>query len=133
MVDALRRANRFVSPGGCIVDIHPTAMAARLEVGSGVVGTVDAGDAPFRHRAASRALSAAVREGFVHIERAREFDFYTYGDSPEELAEYIEENWRNARIDPETVTRASEALLARPGARPRVLERVRITILRPAT
>jgi hypothetical protein len=132
MVDALRRARAFVTPTGWIVDIHPTAVAARLEVGSTIVGPIDAGDAPLRHQAATAALTEAVAQGVVRIEREAEFDFYTYGDSAEELAEYIEENWRNARIDAGMVARTRAALLAAPGARPRVLERVRLTILRPA-
>jgi hypothetical protein len=131
MVDALRRACRFLTPSGVIVDIHPTAMAARLEVASTVIGPIEAGDAPHRHEAATAALSAAAAEGFVRIDSEDEFDFYSYGDSPEELAEYIEENWRSARIDPKTVARAREAMRVRPGSQPRVLERVRITILRP--
>lgn len=132
MVDALRRACRFLTPAGSIVEIHPTAGAARVEVGSRVIGPVDAGDAPLRHEAATRALSAAVTEKIVTVERAVEFDFYTYGDSAEELAEYVEENWRNARIERGTVARTRAALLDAPGSRPRILERVRLTVLRPA-
>lgn len=132
MVDALRRAREFLVTSGSIVEIHPTATMARVEVGSTIVGVVEAGDAPRRHEAATAAVTSAVAEGFLRIERAGEFDFYTYGDSAEELAEYIEENWRNARIDAGTVARTREALLAAPGARPRVLERVRLTILRKA-
>jgi hypothetical protein len=131
MVDALRRACRFLTPSGVIVDLHPTAMAARLEVASTVIGPIEAGDAPVRHAAASAALTAAAAEGLVRIEGECDFDFYSYGDSPEELAEYIEENWRCARIDPPIVARAREAMRVRPGSQPRVLERVRITVLRP--
>jgi hypothetical protein len=131
MVDALRRANEWVTAGGWIVDIHPTAMTARVEVGSTIVGPIDPGDAPLRHEAATLALDAAVRAQLVRMERQAEFDFYTYGDSAEELAEYIEENWRSARIDGRTIARTRAALLAAPGAKPRILERVRLTVLRP--
>ncbi len=130
MVDALRRASGLVTRSGSIVDLHPTASAARLEVGSQVIGPIDAGDAPARHEAASRAISEAVACGFLRVEQETEFDFYTYGDSAEELAEYIEENWRNARVDRGIVARAHAALLAAPGAKPRVLERVRLSVLR---
>ena len=68
--------------------------------------------------------------GLLRIARSGEFDFYTYGDSPEELAEYVEENWRSARLDAGTIDRARRAVLAAPGAKPRILERVRITVLR---
>ena len=132
MVDALRRACRFVTPCGLIVDIHPTAKSARLEVGLIVAGDLDAGDARIRHQAASAAVTAAVREGILTVEHSTQFDFYTYGDSPEELAEYVEENWRDARIPKDTLVRAREALDVLTDLRPRVLERVGITVLRPA-
>ena len=132
MVDALRRACGFLAPSGSVVDVHPTAALARLEVGELIIGPIDAGDAPVRHEAATAAVSAALAEGFVHVEQVSEFDFYTYGDSAEELAEYIEENWCEARIGQAAVLRAREAMRAAPGVKPRVLERVRITVLRPA-
>jgi hypothetical protein len=132
MVDALRRATTFATPSGCLIDLHPTAEAARIEVGSTIVGPFDTGDAPARHEAAGVAIREAAGRGWFRIEREIEFDFYTYGDSAEELAEYVEENWRNARIDADTVARTRAALLAAPGTKPRVLERVRLTILRRA-
>lgn len=130
MVDALRRASGLVTRSGSIVDLHPTASAARLEVGSQVIGPIDAGDAPARHEAAGGAIREAVARGLLRVEHETEFDFYTYGDSAEELAEYIEANWRNARVGRRIVARARAALLAAPGAKPRVLERVRLSVLR---
>jgi hypothetical protein len=132
MVDALRRACGFLTPSGCVVDVHPTAALARLEVGELIIGPIDVGDAPLRHEAATTAVSASVAEGFVWVEQMTEFDFYTYGDSAEELAGYIEENWREARIDKAAVRRAREAMRTAPAAKPRVLERVRINVLRSA-
>lgn len=132
MVDALRRACGFLVPSGRVVDVHPTAALARLEVGELIIGPIDAGDAPLRHQAATAAVNGAVAEGFVRVEQVSEFDFYTYGESAEELAEYIEENWCEARMGDAAVRRAREALRTAPGVKPRVLERVRITVLRPA-
>ena len=130
MVDALRRAREFLRPGAWIVDIHPTAAIARIEVGATVIGPIESGDAPLRHQAAADALESVVRQGLLRVERSASFDFYTYGDSIEELADYIEENWRNARVPAEIVGRARETLLTAPGAKPRVLERVQLTVLR---
>jgi hypothetical protein len=131
MVDALRRARRFLSPAGWIVDIHPTA-ASRLEVGSTIIGPVETGDAPQRHRTATAAVESIVAEGALRSDRHADFDFYTYGDSVEELAAYVEEEWNDARIDADTIARARAVLLSAPGAKPRILERVRLTVLRPA-
>lgn len=130
MVDALRRAHRLLTPGGCVVDLHPTATHAAVEVGACRIGPVDAGDAPLRHAAAGVALAAAVNDGLFTVERSLDFTFYTYGDTIDELRDYIVDNWRNARIDDDTVKRTRQALRDRPGAKPRVLENVIITRLR---
>jgi hypothetical protein len=130
MVDALRRARELVTADGWIVDIHPTAAVARVEVGARVIGPIESGDAPSRHQAATRAIETAVADRILRLERSLEFDFYTYGDSIEELAEYIHDEWRNARIPDETIARARDVLLTAPDARPRVTERVQLSVLR---
>jgi hypothetical protein len=132
MVDALRRAHRIVAADGVVVDLHPSASAAAVEVGDRVSGYVDAADAPLRHAAAGAAIAAAVDEGLFVVERTTEFPFHTYGDTIEELREYIEENWRDARIDGETVRRTHALLRGTLGVRPRSRERVMLTVLRPS-
>jgi len=85
-----------------------------------------------RHAAAGAALRTAIDEGLFDGTATVDFDFNTYGDTIEELRDYIVETWRNARIDEETVRRTRAALGAAPaGLRPCVLERVRLTTLRP--
>jgi hypothetical protein len=131
MVDALRRAHAMVKPGGCVVDLHPTAALASVEVGAHVTGVVDGGDAPLRHGAAAAALATVLDAGLFAVDRAVEFTFYTYGDTIEELRDYIEENWRNGRIEETVVRRTRDALRDAPGTRPRVREQVRLTKLHP--
>jgi hypothetical protein len=131
MVDALRLAHRIVTPDGCVVDLHPTAAGACVEVGKRQTGTVDADDAPRRHAAAAAALTVVVDERLLVVESAMEFWFYTYADSLDVLATYISENWKNARIGEQTMRHTRRALRADPREKPRVRERVRITRLRP--
>lgn len=131
MVDALRRAHRALRPRGRVIDLHPTSTHASVEAGREITGHVEAGDAPRRHAAATEALATIVRDGVFDVERALEFTFYTYGDSIDELAEYIAENWRNARIDDDTIARTRDALRGGLGVKPRVRERVLATRLRP--
>jgi len=119
MVDALRRASRWLTPGGCVIDIHPTATPAAIEIGGAPAGRVDTSDAPARHAAADAALTQAVQDGLLVVAVSDLFDFYTHADTLEELREHIEENWRDARVVVET---------PRVG-RPRAHERVRITKL----
>src|SRR5262245_48842360 len=110
MVDALRRAHRMVKRGGCVVDLHPSAARSPVDVSGRTTGYVDGGDAPLRHAAAGVALAAAIDEGLFTIEGSTTFAFYTYADSIDELREYVEENWRDARIDDLTVERTRQAL-----------------------
>jgi hypothetical protein len=131
MVDALRRAHQMVKPDGCVVDLHPSAELASVDVGSRTTGHVDGADAPLRHAAAGVALSTVIAEGLFAIERSTTFSFYTHADTIEELRDYVEENWRNATIDDRTVARTRQALRDVPGARPRTCEHVYVTRLRP--
>jgi hypothetical protein len=130
MVHALRRAQEIVTPRGCVIDLHPTDALATVEAGL-TTGHIDAGDAPLRHAAADAAIAAALHERIFVAEGSMVFTFYTYGDTVDELREYVEKNWRNARIGGRTIERTREALGgAPPGTRPRVREEVRITKLR---
>jgi hypothetical protein len=132
MVDALRRAHRLVTAGGLIVDLHPTALPAPVLVGDIEVGIVDAGDAPLRHAAAGQALTTAVEEGLFSVGDVVDFDFDTFGDTIDELRDYVVATWRSARFDEATLERARATMVAGPpSVRPRVVERVRLTTLRP--
>ena len=85
-----------------------------------------------RHAAAGVALDTVLDAGFFAVDRAIDFTFYTYGDTIEELRDYIEDNWRNARIDDAVVERTRDAMRELSGTRPRVREQVRLTKLHPA-
>jgi len=133
MVDALRRAHRMVNPAGSVVDLHPSAAPASVEVAGCRTGHVDADDAPLRHAAAGVALAAVIEEVLFAVDRTIVFSFYTYGDTIEELRDHVVENWRNARIGDETVERTREVLRSASGVRPRIREEVHLTTLRPLT
>jgi hypothetical protein len=124
MVDALKRAHRMLRPGGSLVELHPSSATPPVEVNGVVVGRVDTRGAPERHAAAGRALAAAVAEGLFVVTSTASFDFFTYGDSIEELRGYVQENWRDARIAARVVKRARGVLASKAGSRPRVRERV---------
>jgi hypothetical protein len=129
MVDALRFAHRLLPPGGFVLDLHPTASNVTVEVGASVTGFVDLGGGLRRHAAAARALTRSVATHLFTVERTLTFDFFTYGDSIDELRDYIAENWREARIGNAAVERARDALRDAPGVRPRVREHVQVTRL----
>ena len=121
----------MVRLAGFVVDLHPTAEIATVEVGAHSSGRIEGGDAPLRHAAADAALATALDAGLFAVDAAVEFTFYTYGDTIDELREYIADNWRNARIDETVVERTRDLLRNAPGIRPRVRESVRLTRLHP--
>ena len=124
MVDALRTAHRLLTPDGVLLDFRPTASSVPVEVGERVTGFVDADVALRRHAAAAQAIADVVDAGMFSIVTARTFDFFTYGDSIDELRDYIVGNWRDTSFAAETVERTRAALKAAPGVRPRVREHV---------
>src|SRR5688500_18485903 len=98
MVDALKRAHQLVVPGGAIVDLHPTEEPSLVQIGDFTIGQVDGGDAPQRHAAAGAAVATAIRDRLFALDGVRDFGFYTYADTIEELRDYIAENWGSSRI-----------------------------------
>jgi hypothetical protein len=130
MVHALRRARQWVTPEGCVIDVHPTAIPARLEIGEQPIGELDAGDASERHANATAALTVVLNEGLFGVSAAVEFVYSTYGDSVDELRDFIADKWRSTRIGSEIAEAARVRLRADPAAgRPRVVEQVRLTTL----
>ena len=121
MVDALRRARRWLRSDGCVVDIHPTPLPFTIEVDGIAVGRVQTADAATRHAAADAAVAEMVRAGLFTVEGTSVFDFYTYAATLDELREHIEANWRDARV-----------VAGAAAGSPRAHEQVRMTKLRLA-
>ena len=119
----------MVKPSGFVVDIHPTADLAVMLVGDTPAGVVESPAGSARHQAATDAIAVAVRKGWFVVQAPSQFDFYTWGDTVEELRDFILANWRDTAISDETVARARTLL--GPGEKPRVRERVSICRLMP--
>src|SRR5262249_23459844 len=132
MVHALRRVRQLVGATGLVIDMHPTAEPAWVDVGAERAGAVASGDALARHAAADAALKTALSDGVFKVEASGVFQFFTYADSIEELNDHVRRTWRSARIEEPVVERARAALRGTTGTRPRVCEHVRWTRLRPA-
>ena len=132
MVHALRRAHGLLAPGGRLIDLHPSVETARVEADGVSIGTLDAGQADLRHAAADAALARALDAGLFAVESEREFWFWTYGDSIEELRDHVHASWQNSRVGDPLIARAHDAVGADRGTVLRIAEYVRITRLRPA-
>jgi hypothetical protein len=131
MVHALHRAHALLAPGGCLIDLRPTAETARFEAGGLPIGPLDADQADRRHAAAEAALARVVADGLFHVDAVHEFWFLTHGDSAAALREHVHTSWRDSRVGDALVARANAARRANPGLALRIAEQLRITRLLP--
>lgn len=132
MVDALLRTQHLLRPNGCLIDVHPTAESAHVEVGPDIcTGDLHADDARRRHGAADAALAAIVTREVFTVEGAREFSFRRYADSVEELRDYVAEKWPDAHFDQATLNKTREAMRTHRAASLWLREQARLTKLRP--
>jgi hypothetical protein len=138
MVDALRRAARWVTAEGCVIDIRPTDLATAVEVGSpdrpdATIGDLAVDDERHRrHAAADRALAHVVELGILRLDATRAFAFRRYAASAAELADYVTDKWPHTKFDAATRDRAAAALRARPGGTIWVRQQIEMRKLRPA-
>ena len=137
MVDALSRAARWITPGGCVIDLRPADVVAEVEIGlpdGSVVSvgglTVDA-ERRARHCAADEAVADVTSTRLFRVDREERFQFYYYPDSPDQLREYIAAKWRHSRLDDSTYHQAGDLLRAHPEGRLWLREEVGIRCLLP--
>ncbi len=138
MVDALKRATRWTSPpDGCLVDLRPADVEARVEIRMPDGSTADIGplivdpERRWRHAAADAAVRAVTRERLVRVDREEEFPFFRYAESPDELRDYIATKWQQTRLDERTHAAATAVLSSHPGARLVLREQVAVRVLTP--
>lgn len=94
MVPALEEAHRLLGPKGTLIDIHPIAGTAEIEVhhAAKVVCAEPASSSPDEGELhADAALAQVVGRGLFASERQTEFDFRVYGSSVSELRDFLAE------------------------------------------
>lgn len=141
MVDALRRARRWLKPDGCLIDLHPAQDVPVVEVLTAdesfrVGDVVDASDAKGpegRHHAADLALAVALERQWFTLVRRSVFTFVTEADTTDEIEEHLRLKWRAASIETETRDRARTLLRDHAGATVRIVERVAIASMTVVT
>jgi hypothetical protein len=131
MVHALHRAHALLAPGGCLIDLRPTAATARIEADGAPIGCLDAAAADRRHAAADAALATVLAAGLFRIDEEREFWFLTHGDSIDQLRQHVHASWRDSRVGDALVARARAARRADPAVRLSIAEQLRIRRLLP--
>ncbi|HYM25571.1 MAG TPA: hypothetical protein VEU08_20270 [Vicinamibacterales bacterium] len=134
MVDALRRARRWVA-GGRVIDLRPADVVATVIVDLPDGSHRELGDLVVdaarrkRYAAADAAVRTVVGEGVFTSDAEETFSFYSYADTADELRDHIA-TWRETRLHPDTHAAAAGLLTAHPGARLRLKERVILRTLK---
>jgi hypothetical protein len=138
MVDALHRASRWTgAPLGRVIDLRPAGGVPQVELGLPDGAVVPVGglavdeERATRHANADAAVRTAVTQGVLSLENERQFPFYRYPDSPDDLRDYLAGRWKHTRLDDRTHARASALLREYPAGKLRLREQAIIRLLRP--
>jgi hypothetical protein len=100
MVHALAEISRVLAPDGILLDIRPLAERWPVEVASiresQAAGHVsDLAEELAADKAAEQAMQLAISKNWYTRERVENFPFFYYWDSPNEMQEYIEDEWED--------------------------------------
>jgi len=144
MVHALGEGHRLLRPTGKLIDIHPLPSAPILAVfcqGKMMFSEECPSQGGESYRQADRAIEDAIQRGLFAQGESTVVDFLTHAPSAAELDSHLTkvnafaEEPRDAereRLWADLIDRADRALLAEPpGAEAVLIERARITSLRP--
>jgi hypothetical protein len=98
MVHALKEIHRVLAGGVILIDLRPLIDLSPIEVVSvreaklaGVVNQLP--EDISNDEAANKAIAKAAKQNWFTLERKEFFPFIYSWDSPEEMREYIEEEW----------------------------------------
>ena len=144
MVHALEEIHRLLRPNGTLIDIHPYASPSIVQVvqNGEILFAEPKRDISDEHEgvlAAEDALSEVVEREVFLVERAEEFDFYSYGPTVlslrqfwDEYNEYEDEPQTDDRLAQEEVVYSkAEALREERNAEAAIHERTKIARLKP--
>ncbi len=132
MVHALEKVHRLLKPGGLLVDIHPVADTASIEVHvDGHVtqaGLVKESADITDYKRADEALTWVVERGLFTLAKAETFVCMSYADTVPELRTLIP-NWASTKQGKVTLRRAKK-LLSAPGKAKAAVLRETVSIAR---
>ena len=111
MVHALEEIRRVLIPGGILIDLRPVAANWPIEVVSrrerqSAGPVTDLAEGLQLDEAANRTIATAAERGWYQREQERSFPFNYYWDSPEQMLEFVREEWADfASVDEDVVRR----------------------------
>ncbi len=109
---ALQEIRRVLIPGGILIDLRPLSENWAVEIVSRrdrrQAGRVkDSPDDLENDRVASVSLQTATEAGWYRREQEETFPFNYYWDTPEQMVEFIREEWSSfANLEDEVIGRA---------------------------
>jgi len=136
MVHALQEIRRVLVPDGVLIDLRPLVDRWPVEVstsnGSQQVGRLRDHEIGLADdKASNKAIAQADAMGWFRREREEMFPFFYYWDTPNEMKQYIEEEWAPdwSMLDDESLLAARSAW-ALGGAEARVRVQLKLLITR---
>lgn len=135
MVHALRELHRVLAPDGILIDLRPLDDRWPVEVTSAraanrVGRLLDTELAIASDEAANRAVGQAALEGCFRREAGEFFAFNYYWDTPNEMQEFIAEEWEDYNGLDEQTMQAARAAWAIGDADSRVRIQMKMLITR---
>ena len=135
MVHALEEIRRVLIPGGILIDLRPVAANWPVEVVSrrerqSAGRMTDSAEDVEQDEAANRSMATAAERGWYQRERERNFPFSYYWDSPEQMLEFVREEWADFASVDEDVMRRVRSLWAVADADARVRVQLNMLITR---
>ncbi|HEY2982481.1 MAG TPA: hypothetical protein VGJ22_14955 [Anaerolineales bacterium] len=135
MVHALREVHRVMAPNGILVDLRPLDDRWPVEVSSAresreVGRLLDYDFALSSDRAANHAVEQIAAERRFEREREEYFPFLYYWDTPNEMQEYIADEWEDFNGLDDPTLQSARSAWAIGGADSRVRIRMKMLITR---
>jgi hypothetical protein len=135
MVHALHEIRRVLRPDGILIDMRPISDQWPVEIVSGraIQQTGRVQDLPVGladDEAANQSIMETAKKGWFVKEQEEFFPFYYSWDSPNEMEEYIAEEWEDFISLDEATMQATRSAWAIADADARVRVRMKIMIAR---
>ena len=135
MVHALVEIRRVLAPDGILLDLRPIAANWPIEVVSRrerkPAGRVTDSEEDLENdEAANQSLATAAEQGWYGREKEQSFPYSYYWDSPDQMLEFVEDEWADFASLDEDVLRRLRSLWAVADADARVRIHVSMLITR---
>jgi len=135
MVHALKEAQRVLTPGGLLVDLRPLLDRWPVEVASSAeqheVGRcTDLVEPLADDAAANAAMADAIESGQWGRDLQETFPLFYYWDTPDEMREYVDEDWSDVITIEEPLWHALRSAWATADPETRVRLRMKMQITR---